>query len=129
MLIYKIINRRKEELKLFGASSDRPGFVERLSALHTELKRCCLGASDLEEQLARMREAIGSSPILAGKLDDLHIVFSELEQEMSQLYIDQEDRLAELAEHIADSSYIREAEIWVDGFHGFTRRNLWCCAS
>lgn len=67
-----------------------------------------------------MREAIGSSPILAGKLDDLHIVFSELEQEMSQLYIDQEDRLAELAEHIADSSYIREAEIWVDGFHGFT---------
>lgn len=120
MLIYKIINRRKEELKLFGASSDRPGFVERLSALHTELKRCCLGASDLEEQLARMREAIGSSPILAGKLDDLHIVFSELEQEMSQLYIDQEDRLAELAEHIADSSYIREAEIWVDGFHGFT---------
>ncbi|WP_438492393.1 helicase-exonuclease AddAB subunit AddB [Paenibacillus sp. IHBB 3054] len=120
MLIYKIINRRKEELKLFGASSDRLGFVERLSALHTELKRCCLGASDLEEQLARMREAIGSSPILAGKLDDLHIVFSELEQEMSQLYIDQEDRLAELAEHIADSSYIREAEIWVDGFHGFT---------
>ncbi|WP_379143412.1 helicase-exonuclease AddAB subunit AddB [Paenibacillus sp. sgz500992] len=120
MLIYKIINRRKEELKLFGASSDRPGFVERLSALHTELKRCCLGASDLEGQLARMREAIGSSPILAGKLDDLHIVFSELEQEMSQLYIDQEDRLAELAEHIADSSYIREAEIWVDGFHGFT---------
>lgn len=120
MLIYKIVNRRKEELKLFGASSERPGFVERLSALHTELKRCCLGASDLEEQLARMREAIGSSPILAGKLDDLHIVFSELEQEMSQLYIDQEDRLAELAEHIADSSYIREAEIWVDGFHGFT---------
>lgn len=28
--------------------------------------------------------------------------------------------MAELAEHIADSSYIREAEIWVDGFHGFT---------
>ena len=25
MLIYKIISRRKEELKLFGASSDRPG--------------------------------------------------------------------------------------------------------
>ncbi|UQZ32946.1 helicase-exonuclease AddAB subunit AddB [Paenibacillus sp. PK3_47] len=124
MLIYKIVSRRKEELKLFGASSDRPGFIERLSSLHTELKSCCLGAADLEEQLSNMRESIGNSPILAGKLDDLHIVFSELEQEMSQLYIDEEDRLAELAERIADSSFVRGAEIWVDGFHGFTAQEF-----
>ncbi|MNO43548.1 ATP-dependent helicase/deoxyribonuclease subunit B [compost metagenome] len=120
MLIYKIISRRKEELKLFGASADRPGFVERLNQLHTEMKRCCLASSDLEEQLTAMRGAIGRSPILEGKLDDLQLVFSDLEKEMSRLYIDEEDRLAELAEHIPDSSYIRGAEIWVDGFHGFT---------
>jgi ATP-dependent helicase/nuclease subunit B len=124
MLIYKIISRRKEELKLFGPSSDRPGFVERLSSLHTELRRCCLGAGDLEEQLGRMRDATHGSPILAGKLDDLHLVFSELEQEMSQLYMDEEDRLAELAEHIPDSDYIRGAEIWIDGFHGFTNQEF-----
>ncbi|AIQ70516.1 helicase-exonuclease AddAB subunit AddB [Paenibacillus graminis] len=124
MLIYKIISRRKEELKLFGASSDRPGFVERLSQLHTELKRCCLGAADLEEQLLGMSDSALRSPILASKLEDLHIVFSELEQEMSQLYIDEEDRLAELAEHIQESSYIRGSEIWVDGFHGFTTQEF-----
>ncbi|MNO64692.1 ATP-dependent helicase/deoxyribonuclease subunit B [compost metagenome] len=124
MLIYKIISRRKEELKLFGASSDRPGFVERLSQLHTELKRCCLGAADLEEQLSGMRDSILRSPILASKLDDLHMVFSELEQEMSQLYIDEEDRLAELAENIKESSFIRGSEIWVDGFHGFTTQEF-----
>ncbi|MBY3621694.1 helicase-exonuclease AddAB subunit AddB [Acinetobacter sp. CUI P1] len=120
MLIYKIISRRKEELKLFGASADRPGFVERLNQLHTEMKRCCLASSDLEEQLSAMRGAIARSPILEGKLDDLQLVFSDLEKEMSRLYIDEEDRLAELAEHISESSYIRGAEIWVDGFHGFT---------
>ncbi|MFE4711330.1 helicase-exonuclease AddAB subunit AddB [Paenibacillus sp. NPDC056722] len=120
MLIYKIISRRKEELKLFGPSSDRPGFVERLSQLHTELKRYCIGSNDLNEQLSSMRESIGNSPILAGKLEDLYIVFSDLEQEMSQLYMDEEDRLVELAEQIPLSSYVRGAEIWVDGFHGFT---------
>lgn len=120
MLIYKIISRRKDELKLFGASADRPGFVERLNQLHTEMKRCCLNSSDLEEQLSGMRGAIARSPILEGKLDDLQLVFSDLEKEMSRLYIDEEDRLAELAEHIPESSYIRGAEIWVDGFHGFT---------
>lgn len=120
MLIYKIISRRKDELKLFGASADRPGFVDRLNQLHTEMKRCCLVSSDLEEQLSAMRGAMARTPILEGKLDDLQLVFSDLEKEMSRLYIDEEDRLAELAEHISESSYIRGAEIWVDGFHGFT---------
>ncbi|SET66008.1 helicase-exonuclease AddAB subunit AddB [Paenibacillus sp. NFR01] len=119
MLIYKILGRRKEELKLFGDSGDRPGFVERLSALHTELKRCCLGAKDVEAQLAKLGE-VSSSPILAVKLEDLQLVFGELEQEISQLYIDEEDRLAELAGNIGRSEYLRGAEIWVDGFHGFT---------
>lgn len=120
MLIYKIISRRKEELKLFGASSDRPGFVDRLNRLHTEMKRCCIGAEDLEKQLSGLQEAVGGNPILHSKLHDLQLLFSDLEKEMSQLYIDQEDRLAELAEHISESSYVRGAEIWVDGFHGFT---------
>ncbi|WP_042204485.1 helicase-exonuclease AddAB subunit AddB [Paenibacillus camerounensis] len=124
MLLYKIISRRKEELKLFGASGDRPGFIERLSSLHTELKRCCLGTSDLEEQLSRMRDSSPGSPILAGKLDDLRLVFSDLERETAGLYIDEEDRLAELAAHIQDSSYIRGAEVLVDSFHGFTPQEL-----
>lgn len=79
-----------------------------------------MASTDLEDQLSAMRGAIARSPILEGKLDDLQVVFSDLEKEMSRLYIDEEDRLAELAEHIPDSSYIRGAEIWVDGFHGFT---------
>ena len=120
MLIYKIIARRKEELKLFGASSDRPGFVDRLNRLHTEMKRCCIGSIDLEQQLSELENSIGGNPILQNKLHDLQLLFGDLEKEMSQLYIDQEDRLAELAEHISESSYIRGAEVWVDGFHGFT---------
>ncbi|AIQ13970.1 helicase-exonuclease AddAB subunit AddB [Paenibacillus durus] len=124
MLLYKILSRRKEELKLFGASSDRPGFVDRLSRLHSELKRCCLGTSDLEEQLSRMRESANGSPILTGKLEDLNIVFADLEQAMSGLYIDEEDRLAELSELIPSSSFVCGSSIFVDGFRGFTAREF-----
>lgn len=124
MLLYKILSRRKEELKLFGASSDRPGFVDQLSRLHAELKRCCLGASDLEEQISRLTESEGRSPILAGKLADLKLVFGDLEKEMSHLYMDEEDRLAELAELIPNSSFVKGSTIFVDGFRGFTAREF-----
>ncbi|WP_379135152.1 helicase-exonuclease AddAB subunit AddB [Paenibacillus sp. sgz500958] len=120
MLIYKILSRHKEELELFGASADRPGFVERLNTLHTEMKRCCVGSAELEQQLSKLAESTGKNPILQSKLHDLRLVFGDLEKEMSQLYFDQEDSLAELAEHIQDSTFVRGADIWVDGFHGFT---------
>ncbi|WP_025702856.1 PD-(D/E)XK nuclease family protein, partial [Paenibacillus forsythiae] len=124
MLLYKILSRRKDELKLFGASSDRPGFVDRLSRLHSELKRCCFGPSDLEEQLSRLRESAGGSPILTGKLEDLNIVFADLEQALSGLYIDEEDRLAELSELIPYSPFVCGSSIFVDGFRGFTAREF-----
>ncbi|KAA9007659.1 helicase-exonuclease AddAB subunit AddB [Paenibacillus spiritus] len=120
MLIYKILGRRKNELKLFGASADRPGFVERLSALHAELKQCCLRSADLDELLPRLLESAGDSPILAGKLADLGIVLADLEKEMENLYTDDEDRLEELAAQIPASGLIRGADIYLDSFRGFT---------
>ncbi|MNB68365.1 ATP-dependent helicase/deoxyribonuclease subunit B [compost metagenome] len=124
MLLYKILSRRRDELKLFGASYDRPGFVDRLGRLHAELKRCCHGACDLEDQLGRLQEVAGGSPILGNKLEDLNLVFSDLEKAMENLYIDEEDRLEELTELIQASSFVRGSSVYVDGFRGFTAREL-----
>lgn len=120
MLLYKIIQRRKEELKLFGASGEQLGFVGKLSELYTEMKRYCVDASCVEEQLERLASASGSSPLLRRKLEDILTVYRDFEHEMSPLYMDEEDTLAKLAEGIAESSYIRKADIWIDGFNGFT---------
>lgn len=120
MLIYKILGRRKEQLRLFGASAGRPGFVDRLERLHTELKRCCVGSSELEERLSSLGEGASYGPILKDKLEELALVFGDLDRELEPLYMDGEDRLAELAGLIPQSAYLRGAHIWVDGFHGFT---------
>ncbi|GAF07021.1 ATP-dependent nuclease [Paenibacillus pini JCM 16418] len=120
MLLYKIIQRRKEQLKLFGASGEQMGFVGRLSQLYTEMKRYCVDSSAVEEQLERMASSQLGSPILRNKLEDLYTVYRDFEHELSPLYVDDEDNLVTLAEGIADSSYIKGADIWIDGFHGFT---------
>ncbi|UNK20044.1 helicase-exonuclease AddAB subunit AddB [Paenibacillus sp. N3/727] len=120
MLLYKIIQRRKEELKLFGASSEQLGFVGKLSDLYTEMKRYCIDASGVENQLEHMASSTGSPPMLRRKLEDVLTLYRDFEHELSPLYIDEEDTLVKLAEGIASSEYIRSADIWIDGFHGFT---------
>lgn len=120
MLLYKIIQRRKDELKLFGASGEQLGFVSKLSDLYTELKRYCLDSSCVEEQLEKLASSAGSPPMLRRKLEDALMLYRDFEHELSPLYMDEEDTLITLAEGISRSAYIRNAEIWIDGFHGFT---------
>ena len=135
MLLYKIIQRRKEELKLFGPSGDQVGFVGRLGQLYTEMKRYCIDATNVSEQLSLMKSNGLGTPILRDKLGDIVTLYRDFEQELSPLYMDNEDYLMTLAGAIPNSSYVKGADIWIDGFHGFTPQEytvlqqLMLCAS
>ncbi|MDO7905469.1 helicase-exonuclease AddAB subunit AddB [Paenibacillus sp. JX-17] len=124
MLLYRIIRRRKEELKLFGDSGDQLGFVGRLNDLYTEFKRYCVEPMQLEEQMDRMQAAAGSAPMLRNKLQDIMTIHHDFEHELSRLYVDEEDTLARLEEAIPRSSYTSSCDIWLDGFRGFTPQEL-----
>lgn len=120
MLLYKILRRRKEDLKLYGHGSDQLGLIDRINALYTELKKYNADFTRLEEHVRMLESSSGESPLLKDKLHDLNILYREFDEELSRLYIDAEDHVIKLAEGARDSSYLRGAELWVDGFHAFT---------
>jgi ATP-dependent helicase/nuclease subunit B len=122
MLLRKIIEHRKNELKLFGRAADKNGFLEQLENMIVECKRYCLTPEQLVQQQNQLREGntTAAERVLADKLSDLQLIYSELELELLNKYIDSEDYLRLLAEKIPRSQYLRNAEIYVDGFHSFT---------
>ncbi|MHA0855784.1 helicase-exonuclease AddAB subunit AddB [Paenibacillus sp. CMAA1364] len=120
MLLYKILQRRKEELTLFGPSGDQVGFVGRLGELYSEMKRYCIDAANVSEQLSVMVSNRLGTPILRDKLRDIVTLYQDFERELSPLYMDNEDYLMTLTQAIPNSSFVKEADIWIDGFHGFT---------
>ncbi|GAJ60025.1 helicase-exonuclease AddAB subunit AddB [Geobacillus thermoleovorans] len=121
MMIRKIIEQRKQELKLFGRAADKHGFIEQLNEMITECKRYCLTPGELRRH-AKAFEDGPSQPgrrLLADKLSDVALVYEELERSLIGHYLDSEDYLRLLAEHIPRSSYLRDADIYIDGFHHF----------
>lgn len=118
MLLYRLYRRHASRLELFTRSTDPIGLVERMNELFNEFRRYRIRA----EQLAHFVEQ--TSPLKEGmvgaKLADLQLLYHEYETELSRLYLDTEDSLQRMAEQMADSAYVRDAEIWMDGFHGFT---------
>ncbi|MBO0961255.1 helicase-exonuclease AddAB subunit AddB [Neobacillus sp. MM2021_6] len=121
MLIRKILDEQKENLKIFQRAADKNGFVQQLEQIITEFKRYCLRPEELIEKSVQF--GLGDTSVskaLHDKLNDLELIYSKFEDEIFGKYIDSEDYFRLLAEKISASAYLKEAEIYIDGFYSFT---------
>ena len=117
MLIRKIIEEKKDELKLFQRAADKNGFIEQIEKMITEFKRYCISPHELVEKQAQLSS---DHKLLQDKLHDLERIYESFEQSLSNKYIDSEDYFRLLAEKVTQSSYLKDAEIYIDGFYNFT---------
>ncbi|MDR7076673.1 ATP-dependent helicase/nuclease subunit B [Neobacillus niacini] len=121
MLIRKIIEEKKDQLKLFQRAADKTGFVQLVEQMITEFKRYCINPDELIQEAKKVNENGGTaSRALQDKLNDLEIIYRQFEDEVFGKYIDSEDYFHLLSEKISESNYLKEAEIYIDGFYSFT---------
>lgn len=129
MLLHRILESRRDRLRLFRGGAAETGLVAGLSELLTEMKRYGIGAAKLQK-LIDDRKGYGggaadsllpaAGSLLPDKLHDLCIISADMERELSEQWLDGEDMLDWLAKGIAETTLLDDAEIWLDGFHGFT---------
>ncbi|MCJ8005969.1 helicase-exonuclease AddAB subunit AddB [Lederbergia wuyishanensis] len=119
MLIRKIIEDHKDDLKLFKKAADKKGFIEHIERLLTEFKHYCITREDLINTQKELSFK-ASTRALADKLHDLELIYQKYEETLIGKYIDSNDYLNLLADSIKNSSYLKDAEIYIDGFHNFT---------
>ena len=126
MLLHDILHRHQDELRHFRMSSGQIGLIGKLNRICSEFLRYALTPDALEAQLQNgaLSKRIQANPGLEHKLRDLLLVYRAYKERLSEHYTDSEHLLTKLAESLAESAYIREAEIWIDGFFGFTPQEL-----
>lgn len=123
MLLYKIVHRLKNELHIYRGGEEKHGFIERLGDLLTEWKRYGIEELDLDH-LIHADYTLKNEDLIQRKLHDLQLIQHELTQQLAGHYIDSEDYLSWLEQgfHLAPS--MQGAQVWVDGFHGFTPKEI-----
>ncbi|PZE22711.1 helicase-exonuclease AddAB subunit AddB [Paenibacillus xerothermodurans] len=124
LLLYKILHKNRDRLKVFHTSAEQIGFIEKITELFTEFKRYCITADGLTDFAANTLFEGPTSTSLSDKLHDLELLYGAFETELSKAYLDGEDYLTLLAAQLPESNYVRGAECWIDGFHGFTPQEL-----
>lgn len=121
MLIRKIMDDKKEDLKMFRRSADKQGFIAQMELMLAEFKQYCIQPDDIQNYLA---ETSPSGSGIQDKLHDLELVYQAFEDEMVDKYLDSEDYFTLLIEKMSESSYIRKADIYIDGFYSLTPQEL-----
>ncbi|NMB42047.1 MAG: helicase-exonuclease AddAB subunit AddB [Firmicutes bacterium] len=121
MVLRKILEKCRSKLKVFRYAEEQVGALDNLVRLHNELKRACLDVSQLKDAFRKhVEEEDGLPSLFKEKLGDLILIMEEAEKELSGHYLDAEDYLNLLTLLLPESSTLKGAEIWVDGFYGFT---------
>lgn len=114
ILIYDILESKKQEIKFLGKSDKN---IELVSRIFTELKKHNITIEKLEETINTIQDIY-----LKTKLSDIYILYKEYENRLFNNYIDSNDVLTELAEKLDKSSMFDNAVIYIDEFAGFTEQ-------
>ncbi len=116
LALQAVVSRRRGELRLFGPISRMDGFLEQLSAAISELR----AYRHRPEGLAAVAELLKDEGPVADKLHDLALLYKDYDAFVARQFHDPETTLDLASDVLAASSLVKGAEVWVDGFAGFT---------
>jgi len=114
MLLQKIM-MANSDLGIFSRYLKKPGFIQKLDELFSEFKNYQLDASYLKEKLF-------STPLqlpAKQKISKLVEIYEKFVEATLKQYLTTEDYFTLLAEAIGQSELIKNAHIYIDGYHAF----------
>lgn len=120
MLIRKILEEQKEDLKLFERAADKNGFIAQMEQILTEFKRYTIRPEELADKERELENTSSNKRVLQDKIHDLELLFQAFEDSLQDKYVDSEDYLRLLGEKISSSRYLENAHVYIDGFYSFT---------
>lgn len=121
MAIRRLIRFERSQLKMLIHVADKPGLVRRISDTLDELMRRQVPPEDL---LTLADQCAEDRPLSSARLHDMGRIYAAYLDYLQSDRIDPAQYLTLAAERVKACSWLSGAEVWVDGFAGFTEQEL-----
>lgn len=118
MVIRKIVEENKENLKIFGSNIRKTGVIEEIQSILSEFLQYNIDNEKIEEMI--LFSSKNSKGLLKSKLEDIKIIYNEFKIFIKDKFITNEEILDVLLDVIYKSNIIKNSVICFDGFTGFT---------
>ena len=101
------------QLTVYRKPSQKVGFLEQMLSLFDELR--CYEVTP--EVLYQQAQDIGGAT--HDKLTDLSLLYAAYEARLCRPGLDARDRMTKLCDHLEESGYVRDKDLFIDGFTYF----------
>lgn len=120
ILLTQVLRDKEKELQVFAGSRRKSSFVEMTNNFISEMKQYNV----TPEQLSALTADLPEGSLLARKLTDLQVIFTEYQRRIAGKYTDSEDLIDLYTARIGTSPALSGSRIWVYGFDSFSPKNL-----
>lgn len=119
MLMTKAMSDVKENLQIFKAVADKPGFIDMAKSLVDEMKRYDMDMDALRKTLAESEDKE-----LIQKFKDILLFYDAFEEEVHKGYVDTMDEMNFSMERIHLADFLKNTEVFIDEFNDFSVMQL-----
>lgn len=116
LVLERVIQEKEKELGVLARSMQKTGTVTELKSLVSEFMQYEINPGELGE----IRGRIQQNPLLSHKLQDVQVIYQGYINYLKERYLTSEEVLDVLYERIDESRLMKQCEIVLDGFTGFT---------
>lgn len=118
MLLQKTLGDIQEQLTIYRSSVKKLGFLQSISDLISELKQNEI----TPENLAETRKTL-TQGIMPQKMDDVIKIYAHFQELLGNDRKDEEDFRNFVCDKIPTAEFLKQAEIWLDGFQNFSAQD------
>lgn len=119
VIMYNAVRNRGVQLSALGKIARKPGFASRMVKTVSLFKTAGIDCAKLGDSLEQESFSL-SSPSLLEKIRDIHALYLEYDQMLSQNYTDKLDITMRAAVLASQNPYFEGKHIFVDGFNTFS---------
>ncbi|EGQ3694789.1 helicase-exonuclease AddAB subunit AddB [Staphylococcus pseudintermedius] len=116
MMVYDILQEAQTELKLYRSQVGYMGFSTKVREQIQDFEKYAV----TPEMVSDMATDAHLEPRTRHKLHDIGLIYEKLQARMSSEYITAEAMMDRLVTLIPQSKWLKQAEIYIDGFHNFS---------
>ncbi|MCH9021727.1 MAG: exodeoxyribonuclease V subunit gamma [Planctomycetes bacterium] len=125
MILWQLLLKHREALKVLSRSEPSEGFVAKLSSLISECSYYDKRPEDLFEQANKLKEGNDlAQKQLSEKLEDMGVLFRAYQEAIAGRFSDPGDVLDVMISQGGLADILGGAALWIDGFSGFTLQQL-----
>ncbi len=118
MLLQKTLSDIQGELTIYRSSVKKPGFLLSISDLISELKQNEISPQNLEATRKTLTQGI-----MLQKLADVIKIYTHFQELLGNDRQDEEDFRNFICAKIPTAAFLKNSEIWLDGFHNFSAQD------